>query len=219
MSDFELQLICKNIQSAEKSIRQGSLNELLQILEDSKTDYDLSKILNETYLFLVKGYADKYESCRLLTITIVSQFLSGFNERNDFFLEYIVPTMRRRIGMAEMIEESEELQLQLLEQLLKIVQEFSSRDEDHLMRAYNDIVDILFRNLSNRYAIAQRQCCEIIKNLAVATKSFRMRANCFVDPLIAMLSHRQSANRISAVETLGKFNLVASMHNKQSSDF
>lgn len=219
MSDFELQLICINIQSADKSIRQRNLNALLQILKDSKTDDDLSKILNETYLFLVKGYADKYESCRLLTITIVSQFLSGFNERKDFFLEYIVPTMRRRIGMAEMVEESEELQLQLLDQLLEIVEKFSSRDEDLLMRAYNDIVDILFRNLSNRYAVAQRQCCEIIKNLAVATKSFRMRANCFVDPLITMLSHRQSANRILSVETLGGFNLVASMNNKQLFDF
>lgn len=180
---------------------------MLQILKDSETDDDLSKIFNETYLFLVAGYADKYESCRLLTITIVSQFLSGFNERKDFFLEYIVPTMRQRIGMSEMIEESEEIQLELLEQLVKIVKKFTSRDEDHLMHTYNEIVDILNKNLSKRYAIAQRQCYEIIKNLAVATKSFSMRANYFVDPLISMLSHRQSANRILAIETLSEFNL------------
>lgn len=204
MDTSKLELICKNIQNIDKSTRQRALKELLQTINESKTDEDRSIILNETYLHLVKGYTDKYESCRSLTIAIVSQLLVAFQERNAFFLEYVVPTMRRRIGLAELIEESEELQLQLLEQLYEIVEKFSSTKEDLLMRVYNDIMDILIRNLTNRYANAQRQCCEVIKKLAIATKSFRMRAEHLVDPLIQLLSHRQSTSRVLAVETLGK---------------
>lgn len=207
--NFELETVRKNIQSVDKSQRQKALKDLLQIINESVNDDNLELILSETYLYLIRGYADKYESCRSLSISIVSQCLNRFENRNNFFLEYVIPTMRKRIGMSELIEDSEELQLQLLEQLQNIVVKFSSTDnkddkeDDILMTVYNDIIDILQKNLQNRYANAARQCCEIIKSLAVATKSFHYRAEDLVDPLIKLLSHRQSASRVLAVETLG----------------
>ncbi|XP_031627918.1 dynein assembly factor 5, axonemal [Contarinia nasturtii] len=201
--NLELEILCKNIQCADKSKRQAALNELLQSVSKQSTDEDLKNLLDLTYLHLVKCYTDKFEAIRSLAISIVNEFLKCFQTRNEFFLDYIIPTMRRRIGLPEMVEESEEIQLELLTQLGHIVEKFQSNDTDTLMRIYNDIMDILVRNLTNRYANAHRECCKAIQLLATATPSFYMRAESLVDPLTELLCHRQSATRTIAVETLG----------------
>lgn len=200
-----LEVLCKNIQSSEKSVRQKALKQLLEIVSKQTNDDDLKKLLEQTYLHLIKCYADRFEAIRSLAISVVNHFLKNFQMNNDFFLDYIIPTVRRRIGLAEMIEVSEELQLQLLEQIEEIVDRFRAKDVDFLMRSYNDIIDILARNLSNKFANAHRQCCKVIQVLATATPSFYMRAETLIDPLIELLSHRQSATRITATETLGNF--------------
>lgn len=201
--NLEFEVLCKNIQSSEKSKCQAALKELLKIVSDQADDENLKKLLDQTYLHLVKCYTDRFESTRSLAISIVSRFLNGFRSRNEYFLDYILPTIRRRIGLPELIEQSEELQLQLLEQVWEIVEHFQSTDEDLLMRVYNDIMDIVIRNLTNRYANAHRQCCKVIQLLATATPSFCRRAESLVDPLTELLCHRQSATRITAIETLG----------------
>lgn len=201
--NLELEVLCKNIQSGEKVIRQKALKELLELVSKQTNDIDLKHLFDETYLHLLKCYADRFEATRSLAISIVNQFLKSFKMRNDFFLDYIIPTIRRRIGAPELIEESEELQLKLLKQVAGIVDKFRSEDEDFLMRSYNDIIDIIARNLTNQYSNAHRQCCRVVQVLATATPSFCMRAETLIDPLIELLSHRQSASRITAVETLG----------------
>lgn len=200
---LELGVLCKNIQSSEKSVRQRALKELLELVSKQTNDDDLKELFEGTYLHLLKCYADRFEATRSLAISVVNQFSDAFEMRNDFFLDYIIPTIRRRIGAPEMIEGSEELQLKLLEQLEGIVDKYRSKDEDFLMRSYNDIIDIVARNLTNPYSNAHRQCCKVIQVLATATPSFYMRAETLIDPLIELLSHRQSASRITAVDTLG----------------
>lgn len=201
-------LWCKNIQSNDKSIRQAALEDLRKAVAEQSSDDDLKCLFDQTYLHLIKCYADRFEATRSLAISVVDQFLHSFGARNDAILEYIVPTMRRRIGLPELIESSEEIQLKLLEQLELIVDKFRVTEngdgDDHLMRSYNDIIDIAARNLCNQYSNAHRQCCKIVQLLAVATPSFYMRAECLIDPLIELLSHRQSATRITAIETLGE---------------
>lgn len=201
-------LWCKNIQSNDKSIRQRALKDLLAIVAEQTSDDNLKSLFDQTYLYLIKCYADRFEATRSLAISVVDQFLHQSETQNEAILDYITPTMRRRIGLPELIESSEEIQLKLLEQLELIVDKFRTRDDDddHLMRSYNDIIDIAARNLCNQYSNAHRQCCKVIQVLAVATPSFYMRAECLIDPLIELLSHRQSATRVTATETLGTLN-------------
>lgn len=209
--NFKLEILCKNIQSIEKSQRINALKDLLKIVSDQTDEEDLRQLLDQVYLHLVKCYTDRFESIRSLSISIVSEFLQKFCVRNEYFLEYIIPTIRRRIGLPELHENSEEMQLQLLEQVWEIVEKFQSKDDDLLMRAYNDIMDILIRNLANQYPNAHRQCCKVIQLLAIATTSFYVRAESLVDPIIDLLSHRQSSTRTIAVETLGNLtNTMAS---------
>lgn len=202
--NVELEVLCKKIQSTEKKVRQTALKELLEIVSTQTDDNSLKTILEQTYLYLIKCYADRFEAIRSLAISIVDEFLKNFQMRVDFFLDYILPTIRRRIGLPEMIEDSEELQFQLLQQIEGIVDKFHAKDEDFLMRTYNDIIDIVTRNLSNKFANAHKQSCKVIQVLAKATPSFYMRAESLIDPLIELLSHRQSPSRITAIETLGK---------------
>ena len=207
---FELEVLCKNIQSNDKSIRQTALKVLQETVSKQTSDDDLKILFDQTYLYLIKCYADRFEATRSLAISVVDQFLHSFQIRNESILDYILPIVRRRIGLPELIESSEEIQLKLLEQLELIVDKFQSMNDDFLMRSYNDIMDIAARNLSNQYSNAYRQCCKVIQVLATATPSFYMRAECLIDPLIELLSHRQSASRVTAVETLGKIRIIVS---------
>lgn len=205
--NLELEELCKNIQSNERRVRQKALENLLEIVRSQTNDDDLKSLFGHTYLHLIKCYADRFEVIRGLAISVVNQFLDGFKARNEYVLEYIVPSIRRRIGLPELIENSEEIQLKLLQQTEAIVKKFRSTDEDYLMRNFNDLIDIANRNLTNQFSNAHRQCCNVIQVLAIATPSFHTRAETLIDPLIELLSHRQSATRVTAVETLGKFNV------------
>lgn len=205
---IELDLLCKNLQSPERLIRQNALKELLKISsKQMHQDIDLNVLLDLTYLHIIKCYTDRYETCRALAAAILSSFLKNITNGNLYILDYIVPVLRRRLGQSEIIEESEELRLQLIEQVHEIVIKFACEggEEDFLMKSYNDIIDIMLKTIADPFASVQRKCCEVIQALAVSTPSFYVRAEILVDPLINLLSHRQSATRMIAVETLGKY--------------
>lgn len=201
---IEFDLILRNIQCSDRVKRQSALQQLYEIVQVETND-ELKVILDQIYLHLLKCYSDRYESIRSLAIAIVSQVLMNIENYEHFFEEIIVPAIRKRIGLSEMLEPSEEIQLQLLKQIHEIVVKFRSNGKENSMcRLYNDVIDIVLRNLSNCFADAQRQCCGIIKELANATEQFHMKAEYLVEPLILMLKHRQSNSRILAIETLGK---------------
>lgn len=206
LEKFAIDLIARDIQHLDRSKRQAALKRLLEIIQNEADTEVLNTILNEIYLHLLKCYYDKFESCRALAIAIVSEFVHKLHGHEPFFYEFIIPAVRKRIGLAEMHEPSEEIQLQLLQQIAAIVSKCISDGGlggDRMARVYDDIVDIVMKNLANCFGDAQKQCCEIVKALAIACTEFRVKAECLVDPLIGMLKHRQSSSRIAAIETLG----------------
>lgn len=204
---IEMQLICKNLQSSERSIRQSALKDLLRIFEKNESDecVDRDEWFNATYLFIIKCYSDRFEMCRSLAASIVSEFLLNSPNINDSHLDYVVTILRRRLGQGTIVEESEELRLQLAEQTLQVIQVFSANrnETDPLMRHYNDIIEIVLKTLTDPYTCVQRKICEVIIALSQATRSFHVRAESLVDPLIDLLCHRQSATRVMAIDTLG----------------
>lgn len=199
-----IDILCKNIQSTERSIRQAALKDLLKVAsKEAAVDVGLEDVLETTHLYLIKCYSDRFESCRSLAAEIVSQFLLTIPKLNDRYLDYFVPVLRRRIGMPEIVEESEELRLQLTEQVHDVVKKFAVKDaRDQLMKSYSDILDIALKTLTDPFPSVQRKCCEVIRELADATPTFRAKAELLVDPLVVLLSHRQSALRVAAIQTL-----------------
>lgn len=200
---FEYNQLCNNIQNADRTVRQNSLKKLLEL--SSCEEQQAITLFDHCYLHIIKCYADKFESCRCLAVEIISSLLKTLPE-NDFYVEVIVPVIARRVGQKEIIEESEELRLQLVQQLLQIVEKFPANElkGDRLMNSYNDIIEILIKTLRDPYVNVQRECCSIVKSLAEATPSFHCRAETLADPLIALLKHRQWLSRKEAISALGK---------------
>lgn len=206
LSENEAQIMCKKLQNPERTIRQMALKELLKIAtKELHSEISAEEWFDATHLYIIRCYADRFEMCRSLAASIISGFILNTANPNDSYLDYIVPILKRRIGQGAIVEDSEELRLQLIEQTLEVVQAFSSvrEGEDPLMRHYNDIIDTILKTLTDPYACVQRKACEVIMALAGATRCFHSRADSLVNPLIVLLSHRQSATRVIAIETLG----------------
>lgn len=201
------ELLCKCLQSLDRRERQRALNDLLEFaVSPENKQEDVIQIYDETYLYILKCYSDKYESCRELASSVVTEFFRRL-PKNDYYLQYIVSTLHSRIGQKELIEESEEIRLLLLTQLDSLIDKFRAekpeKDSDYLLKCYDEIVDILLKELRDNYPSAQRAACSCIRTLAEATPAFHFRAEALVKPLLPLLHHKHSMNRVNAIETLG----------------
>lgn len=202
---------CVQLQSPERSARQSTLKSMLEYFQQSQvTNKNVESHYNEIYIHLLKAYSDKFEVCRSLAASVVSAIVTHL-PRNSSYLEYICSVISQRLGQAEMIEESEEMRLQLVQQLHELVEKFkvdSEEKADLILKAYNDIIDVLVRTIKDPYPAIQRESCEVVKLLSTATPSFRYRAEVLVKPMTFMLQHRYSANRAIAIETMS----IAALH-------
>lgn len=203
------------IQNQERMVRQRALKEVLEFCqkEGNLSSENAIEIFDFVYLCLIKCYSDRFEMCRSLSCSIVSEILKHL-EQNDYYLSLLVPVIAKRLATLDVVEESEEMRLQLLKQLNYIIGKYKdiseiegvrgkSDGEDRLLKPYNDIVDILKACLLDSYPAILKECCEIIKVTATASPSFHYRAEALVDPLQTLLKHRHSPVRIGAVEALG----------------
>uniref|UniRef100_A0A182VRF3 Dynein assembly factor 5, axonemal n=1 Tax=Anopheles minimus TaxID=112268 RepID=A0A182VRF3_9DIPT len=208
---------CTAVQNPDRMVRQRALKTFEEsFIHDTASDAECSRIFDETYLHILRCYGDRFESVRILAVSAMDALL-GKLPTNDYYLDCIVPVLAKRIGQAETIEDSEELRLQLLEQLEALVAKYSDPDGSHgdpLLKVFDSVVDILVKTLRDPYPAAQKKSCEIVMALAVATPSLHYRAEVLVAPTKAILGHRHSANRIAAIETLG----VLSLHILSNGD-
>jgi dynein assembly factor 5, axonemal len=203
------------IQNQERMVRQRALKELLEFCAKpgNLSEGNAVEIFDSVYLCLIKCYSDRFEMCRSLSCSIVSEIL-GHLEQNDYYLSLLVPVLAKRLATHDVVEESEEMRLQLLKQLNFIVSKYKdlnatgtvqgkSDGEDRLLKPYNDIVDILKISLLDSYPAIIKESCEVIKVTAQASPSFHYRAETLADPLMQLLKHRHSPVRIAVIEALG----------------
>jgi dynein assembly factor 5, axonemal len=200
----------QNLQNPERMTRQTALKQILTFCQSDQLTLELAiAVYNEMYLSLLKGYTDKYEMCRSLSGLVVSALLQKLPD-NDYYLDCLIPVVARRLGQKELVEESEELRLQLLQQLNEIIVKFTPTERpateksDRFLKTYNDVIDILVRCLRDSFPAVQRECCTIIKSYATATTCFHYRAEVLTQPLMEMLKHYQSPVQVAAIEALGE---------------
>lgn len=207
------------MQNPERMVRQRALKDLLEFCEidGNLTSENSVEIFDSLYLCLIKCYSDRFEMCRSLSCSIVSEILKHL-EQNDYYLSLLVPVIAKRLAVQDVVEESEEMRLQLLKQLNFIIDKYKSLSstgtvrgqsdgEDRLLKPYNDIVDILKVSLLDSYPAILKESCEVIKATAIASPSFHYRAEALAEPLLCLLKHRHSPIRIAAVEALGVVSL------------
>jgi dynein assembly factor 5 len=202
------------IQNQERMVRQRALKEFLEFCQNANnlSSENAIEIFDSTYLCLIKCYSDRFEMCRSLACSIIGEILK-YLQQNDYYLSLLVPVIAKRLATPEIIEESEEMRLQLLQQLNYIVNKYKDLNltgtvntregEDRLLKPYNEIMDILKICLTDSYPAILKECCEVIKITAMASPSFHYRAEVLAEPLTILLKHRHSNIRIAAVEALG----------------
>lgn len=203
-------LLCKNLQCDERVVRQKALKDLLKTVSAGLEPSHAKDLFDETYLHIIKCYSDKFETSRALAANIFSKFIVSLPADNDYYLGYLVPVLKRRIGMKEIVEDSEELRLQLVEQLYQIVDKFRYKKDGkcHLLTSYNDIMDILVKTLNDPYSAVQQQTCQVIKIMPKATPFQGEKVPPLAPLSAALLKHRHSAVRILGIETLGEMVLT-----------
>lgn len=201
---IQLDAVCQQIQNPDRRTRQLALQTLVDWLENSPQvgEAKAKEVFDQMYLVLIKCYADRFEVCRHLAASAVSAVLVHLPD-NQYYAENVVPVVARRIGQTEIIEESEEVRLLLVGQLLVVIRKFGSSDGMALQQCYNHIMDVLLKTLTDPYPAIPRLCCEVVEALATGCRSFPVRAEQLVAPLVTMLGHRQSPTRIAAIRTLG----------------
>ncbi|XP_055843856.1 dynein axonemal assembly factor 5 [Episyrphus balteatus] len=192
--------IWEDLQSTDRRVRLTALKDLESICN---TVVDLRKIISvfdECYLHLLNCYADQYESCREQSTITVATFMKNLPV-NDFYLQNVIVSMAARMGRAETIEESEEIRFLHLNQLSAIIDKYKKTDSnDYLSQSYDDIMDILYKALSDPFPAVQKEACGCIVKLSKATSVFHQRAESLTKPLFTMLNHKHSQNRIAAIE-------------------
>uniref|UniRef100_A0A182IPY6 TOG domain-containing protein n=1 Tax=Anopheles atroparvus TaxID=41427 RepID=A0A182IPY6_ANOAO len=204
-----IESFCLKTRNPDRMVRQRALKDFEANFLPNASGSECARIFDESYLDILRCYSDRFESVRILAITAVDTLLERLPS-NEYYLGYIVPVLAKRIGQAEIIEESEELRLQLLEQLGRLVVKFSDSDGqngDPLLKVFDDIVDILIKTLRDPFPAAQKKSCELVLTVAGATPSLHYRAEALVGPTKSVLGHRHAANRIAAVEALGELSL------------
>uniref|UniRef100_A0A182N6B3 TOG domain-containing protein n=1 Tax=Anopheles dirus TaxID=7168 RepID=A0A182N6B3_9DIPT len=217
MTVEDVESFCVAVQNSERMVRQRALKNFEQtFIPGLASDEECSRAFDETYLHVLRCYGDRFESVRTLAVTAMDTLLAKL-PANDYYLGCVVPVLARRIGQAEIVEESEEMRLQLLEQLEMLVAKFCDPDGargDPLLKVFDSVVDILIKTLRDPYPAAQKKSCEIVVALADATPSLHFRAEALVAPAASILTHRHSANRIAAIEALG----ILSLHILSNGD-
>ncbi|XP_058130428.1 dynein axonemal assembly factor 5 [Anopheles ziemanni] len=204
-----IESFCLKTRNPDRMVRQRALKDFEANFLATVSSTECANIFDETYLDILRCYSDRFESVRILAVTTIDTLLEKL-PANEYYLGYIVPVLAKRIGRAEIVEESEELRLQLLEQLGRLVEKYSDRDGqrgDPLLKVFDDIVDILIKTLRDPFPAAQKKSCEIVLAIAGATPSLHYRAEALVAPAKSVLGHRHAANRIVAVEALGELSL------------
>eukprot|EP00092_Neocalanus_flemingeri_P004529 GFUD01004879.1.p1 GENE.GFUD01004879.1~~GFUD01004879.1.p1 ORF type:complete len:763 (-),score=154.23 GFUD01004879.1:213-2462(-) len=154
-------------------------------------------VFKETFKLLVKSLSDESERCREISAQILSQFSAKLSpEEFEQCLQYLIPTMKQRIGL----ETSEEVRLELLAIVQSMIEKTVSIDV-HI----SDIFTFLQCCFQDPNPTLQLQCCSLVSSFATNyPEKFKFHANSLVDPLLPLVSHHQQKIRAAGTNCLGR---------------
>lgn len=175
---------------------------------------DLTIVFPEIYAYILKSFSDASESCRENAIIITSNFIQRL-PLNDYYLTYILPVIVRRIGCPEIIEESEEIRLILIELVHKILIKYKGT---HLLSSFiNDFTSILTKTSTDPFPKVKLETCECIILLTkILQRDFHFQSESYVKPLLSNFAHQHFRVRVAAVRAIGNVYVLNSNHKYRS---
>lgn len=198
--------ICQGLQSENKRTRKQSLIDLQNFISDQNhefSDRDLRSIFTETHMYTLNGFRDKTESVREQAIKFMYFFVIEKLPLNDFYLTYIFPVIVERIGSVELIEESEEIRLQLVQFLQAIILKYDNTEQ--LKPFLGDCVTVLCESVKDKHPSIKELSCKCIEDLSRALpRDFHLQAESLIKPVITCFTHQRYKVRVEAIKAIGK---------------
>lgn len=200
-----------DLQSEELFRRKSALKELNRILfsDNNFSEQAYHETFSECYMQVLKCFRDKSETCREISIEIMTNFIQNL-EVNDYYLTYIFPAIVERIGTVELIEESEELRLELVNFLIAIIERYKNTNQ--LVPFLNDCILILCQTVIDKYPKVKEISCKCIIELADALpRHFHMQCESLIEPVLKNFSHQHFRIRVISINTIGKYSLLKAL--------
>ncbi|XP_068631779.1 dynein axonemal assembly factor 5 [Battus philenor] len=196
------------LQSESKIARKNAFMKInTEIFENpANTDCDLTIIFPEIYAYVLKGFSDSSEGCREISALIIANFIESLPP-NDYYLTYILPVIVRRIGCAEMIEDSEEIRLLLIQLVHKILEKYKNT---HLLSSFfNDFTNILTKTSTDPFPKVKLEACDCIILLSkILQRDFHLQSESFIKPLLTNFAHQHFRVRVAAIKAIGAVVIV-----------
>ncbi|XP_060523147.1 dynein axonemal assembly factor 5 isoform X2 [Cylas formicarius] len=196
--------ICLGFQSQDRHVRKQCYKHLHNLLKNKElTNEDLKNVYCETHMYFINGLRDKTETVREEAIKFVTYLVAERLPLNDFYLTYIVPVILERIGTVELVEESEEIRLQMLQLLEIIIKRYTNTPQ--LKPFLNDAVLILSEIVKDKYPAIKELACKTVVELAKALpRDFHMQAESLLQPVLTCFSHQRYKVRVEAIKAVGE---------------
>lgn len=192
------------LQSESKMDRKQALLSINQVIfeDHSNKDCDLVVVFPEIYAYVLKSFSDSSEACRETSALIISNFIDRL-PLNDYYLTYILPVIVRRIGCPEIVEDSEEIRLVLIELVHKILRKYKVT---HLLSPFiNDFTSILTKTSADPYPKVKLEACDCIILLTkVLERDFHFQSESYVKPILSNFAHQHFRVRVAAIKAIGK---------------
>ncbi|XP_050670875.1 dynein axonemal assembly factor 5 [Leptidea sinapis] len=191
------------LQSESKMARkQGLLRINEEIFHNPvNAECDLAVVFPEIYAYILKSFSDVSEACRGTAILIISNFIKRL-PLNDYYLTYIFPIIVRRIGCPEIVEESEEIRLDLIQLVHDIIQKYRGT---HLLNSFmNSFTSILTKTSMDPYPKVKLEACECIILLSnVLQRDFHFQAESYIKPVLTNYAHQHFRVRVASIKAIG----------------
>lgn len=198
--------LCNNLQSDDKRVRKQALIDFQKFLSNPGEEFtfeDLRNIFNETHMYTVNALRDKAEPVREQAIKFMEFYFVEKMPLSDYYLTYIFPVIVERIGTVELVEESEEIRLCLVQFVQAIINRYSNTRE--LKPFLNDIITILCETVKDKYPAIKETSCKCIIDLASALpRDFHLQCESLVKPVLTTFSHQRFKIRVEAVKCIGE---------------
>lgn len=189
--------------SDNKFQRKKALEYLLGEINSEGNDQDTyHKIFNDYQVYILRCFRDDSEACRELSLDLMLSIIKHLSF-NDYYLTYVFPVIVERIGTPEIVEESEELRLKMIQFMIEVIKLYSRTE--YLIPFLNDIIEVLVHSLVDKYPKVKHSCCEcIIETAKALPKHFRMQCENLINPLLKSFTHQHFRLRVIAVEACGE---------------
>ena len=191
--ETEIENLCQQLSSEEKSVRRATLIDLKKRAERKELEGNLLPHLFEPLVKIVSG--DKIDSLRE-SASIILLYLTAHPKINSLQFETIVSLTVERFE----VEPSEEVRLTLAKIIHSAIvnQSIQSVYLENLDKL-TQVVKVMVRD---RYGEIVKETCDIIISLSERNDHFRLQADFFVEPLMQNLKTQPMKVRVMCVKAL-----------------